>query len=96
MNRDIAMKRVKAQLLAIAQEQRCEEISAIRGDAVEAAWGLQVRNYVLQPYKMVKDQRTNWETSDTQGFLDGNLEDCIGELLRAKARNEQEARDEEM
>lgn len=96
MNRDIAMKRVKAQLLAIAQEQRCEEISAIRGDAVEAAWGLQVRNYVLQPYRMVKDQRTNWETSDTQGFLDGNLEDCIGELLRARARTEQEARDEEM
>ena len=95
MNRDIAMKRVKAQLLAIAQEQRCEEIDAIRGDAVEAAWGQQVRNYVLQPYKMVKDQRSSWETSDTQGFLDGDLESCIGELLRTRAREEQEARDEE-
>ena len=73
LNRDIAMKRVKAQLLAIAQEQRCEEINAIRGDAVDAAWGAQIRNYVLQPYKMVKDQRCNWETSDTQGFLDGDL-----------------------
>jgi peptide chain release factor 2 len=96
LNRDIAMKRVKAQLLAIAQEQRCKEINAIRGDAVEAAWGAQVRNYVLQPYKMVKDQRTNWETSDTQGFLDGDLESCIGELLRKRSRIEQEARDEEM
>jgi peptide chain release factor 2 len=96
LNRDIAMKRVKAQLLAIAQEQRCKEINAIRGDAVEAAWGAQVRNYVLQPYKMVKDRRTNWETSDTQGFLDGDLESCIGELLRKRSRIEQEARDEEM
>ena len=95
MNRDIAMKRVKAQLLAIAQEQRCEEIKAIRGDAVEAAWGAQIRNYVLQPYKMVKDQRSNWETSDTQGFLDGDLEACIGELLRTRAREEQEAKNEE-
>lgn len=95
LNRDIAMKRVKAQLLAIAEEQRCEEIKAIRGDAVEAAWGAQVRNYVLQPYKMVKDQRCNWETSDTQGFLDGDLESCIGELLRTRAREEQTAKDEE-
>jgi len=94
-NRDIAMKRVKAQLLAIAQEQRCEEIRAIRGDAVEAAWGAQIRNYVLQPYKMVKDQRNNWETSDAQGFLDGDLEDCIGELLRTRAREEQIAREED-
>ncbi len=92
-NRDIALKRVKAQLLAIAQEQRCEEIKAIRGDAVEAAWGAQIRNYVLQPYKMVKDQRSNWETSDAQGFLDGDLEECIGELLRTRAREEQMAKE---
>eukprot|EP00554_Chaetoceros_debilis_P006692 CAMPEP_0194080752 /NCGR_PEP_ID=MMETSP0149-20130528/6691_1 /TAXON_ID=122233 /ORGANISM="Chaetoceros debilis, Strain MM31A-1" /LENGTH=514 /DNA_ID=CAMNT_0038762531 /DNA_START=59 /DNA_END=1600 /DNA_ORIENTATION=+ len=89
LNRDIAMKRMKAQLLAIAQEQRCEEINAIRGDAVEAAWGAQIRNYVLQPYKMVKDQRSGWESSDTQGFLDGDLEACIGELLRSRAKEEQ-------
>lgn len=89
LNKDIAMKRVKAQLLAIAQEQRCEEIKAIRGDQVEAAWGAQIRNYVLQPYKMIKDQRTNWESSDTQGFLDGDLEECIGELLRTRSKEEQ-------
>jgi peptide chain release factor 2 len=93
-NKDIALKRVKAQLLAIAQEQKCEEIKAIRGDVVEAAWGAQIRNYVLQPYKMVKDQRSNWETSDAQGFLDGDLEACIGELLRTRVREEQEAKDE--
>lgn len=89
LNKDIAMKRVKAQLLAIAQEQRCEEIRSIRGDQVEAAWGAQIRNYVLQPYKMIKDQRNNWETSDTQGFLDGDLEECIGELLRTRSKEEQ-------
>lgn len=93
-NREIALKRVKAALLAIAQEQKVEEIKAIRGDAVEASWGAQIRNYVLQPYKMIKDQRTNWESSDAQGFLDGDLEDCIGDLLRHRAMKEQEAKDE--
>ena len=62
--------------MAIANEQRLQEIKLIRGDVVEAAWGAQIRNYVLHPYKMVKDQRTNWETTDTNGFLDGDLEDC--------------------
>jgi len=70
MNKDIAMKRLKAQLLAVAQEQRVQEIKQIRGDMVEASWGAQIRNYVLHPYKMVKDQRTGWETSNTQAFLD--------------------------
>lgn len=94
-NRGIALSRVKAALLAIAQEQKVDEIRAIRGDAVEASWGAQIRNYVLQPYKMVKDQRTNWETSDAQGFLDGDLEDCIGDLLRHRTKEEQKAKDEE-
>lgn len=83
-NKEIAMKRLKAQLLAIAQEQRVQEIQEIRGDAVEASWGAQIRNYVLHPYKMIKDQRTGWETSNTQGFLDGGdlLEECMGKWLR--------------
>jgi hypothetical protein len=45
---------------------------------------------------MIKDQRTNWETSDTQGFLDGDLEDCIGELLRTRSREERVASDGEI
>lgn len=94
-NRDIALKRLKGQLLAIANEQRLEEIQSIRGDVVEAAWGAQIRNYVLHPYRMVKDQRTNWETTDTTGFLDGDLDDCITSLLRQRAKDEQEARLEE-
>lgn len=94
-NKETALKRLKGLLVAIAKEQRVAEIQAIRGDAVEAAWGAQIRNYVLHPYKMIKDQRTNWETTDTQGFLDGSLEECIGELLRARAREEQEAAEEQ-
>lgn len=90
LNKNIAMQRIKAQLLAVAQEQRCAEIKAIRGDDVEAAWGAQIRNYVLQPYTMIKDQRTNWESSDTKGFLDGDLENCIGALLRFRAEEEME------
>jgi peptide chain release factor 2 len=90
-NKEIAMKRLKAQLLAIAKEQRVAEIQEIRGDQVEASWGTQIRNYVLHPYKMIKDQRTNWETSNVQGFLDGDLEDCIAELLKVQSKEEQEA-----
>jgi peptide chain release factor 2 len=85
-NREIAMKRLKVQLLAVAQEQRVKEINEIRGDIVEASWGAQIRNYVLHPYKMVKDQRTGWETTNTQAFLDGEiLDECIGAYLRYKA-----------
>jgi len=93
-NREIAMKRLKGQLLAIANEQRLSELNDIRGDIVEASWGAQVRNYVLHPYKMVKDQRTNWETTDTSGFLDGDLEDCIGSLLRFRTKEEREMEEE--
>ena len=90
MNKDLAMKRLKAQLLAIAKEQRVAEIQEIRGDQVEASWGTQIRNYILHPYKMIKDQRTNWETSNVQSFLDGDLEDCIADLLKLQAAEQQE------
>lgn len=91
MNKDLAMKRLKAQLLAVAREQKVAEIKEIRGDRVEAAWGQQIRNYVLHPYKMIKDQRTGWETSNVQSFLNGDLEACIAELLRHRARDQQDA-----
>ena len=91
LNKGIAMKRLKAQLLAIATEQRVQEINEIRGDMVEASWGAQIRNYVLHPYKMVKDTRTGWETSNVQSVLDGDLlEDCIGAFLRYKAAQDVE------
>ena len=91
MNKDIAMQRLKAQLLAIAREQQVQEIQQIRGDQVEASWGNQIRNYVLHPYKMIKDQRTGWETSNVQNFLDGDLDECIAELLKQQAQEDQDA-----
>ena len=94
-NKEIALKRLKGQLLAIANEQRVSDLKAIRGDVVEAAWGAQIRNYVLHPYKMVKDQRTGWETSDTSGFLDGDLEECIGAFLRHRAKEEKQETEEQ-
>ena len=71
MNKQLAMRRLKAQLLSIAREQRLRDLSAIRGDVVEATWGAQIRNYVLQPYRLVKDPRSGHETSDVDGVLDG-------------------------
>jgi peptide chain release factor 2 len=91
-NKEIALQRLKAQLLAIAQEQQVQKIQEIRGDMVEASWGAQIRNYVLHPYKMVKDQRTGWESSNAQAFLDGELlDDCIGAYLRYKAAQASES-----
>jgi peptide chain release factor 2 len=89
-NKDIALARIKSQLLAITEEQRLADYQEIRGDIVEASWGTQIRNYVLHPYKMVKDQRTGWETTNTQSFLDGDMEDCIASFLRWKADQKQE------
>ena len=96
MNKQLAMGRLKAQLLSIAREQRLRDLSAIRGDVVEATWGAQIRNYVLQPYRLVKDPRSGHETSDVDGVLDGGgaLEGFIGAYLR-HTRDEEEREKEE-
>ena len=76
------MALLKAKLLIIAEEQRAQEIAEIRGDIVEAAWGTQIRNYVFHPYQMVKDLRTNIETTDVNGVMDGSLDEFIEAYLR--------------
>ncbi|MEB3270130.1 MAG: peptide chain release factor 2 [Synechococcus sp.] len=81
-NKEKAMALLMAKLLVIAQEQRAAEIADIRGDMVEAAWGNQIRNYVFHPYQMVKDLRTQHETTDVQGVMDGDLDPFIQSLLR--------------
>jgi len=73
-NRETAMKILRARLLERALEAREREMAAIRGEHVEAGWGNQIRSYVLHPYQMVKDHRTEHETSDTSGILDGDLD----------------------
>eukprot|EP00899_Mesostigma_viride_P008792 jgi/Mesvir1/17914/Mv12977-RA.2 len=84
INKGIALQRLKARLLAVAQEQRAAEVAQIRGDVVKAEWGQQIRNYVLHPYKMVKDLRSGWETSDTVAVLDGELDPFMVAYLKYK------------
>lgn len=81
-NKERAMALLKAKLLIVAEEQRAKEIAEIRGDIVEAAWGNQIRNYVFHPYQMVKDLRTETETTDINDVMDGNLETFIEAYLR--------------
>lgn len=81
-NKEKALVILKAKLLIIAQEQRAKEIAEIKGDIVEAAWGTQIRNYVFHPYQMVKDLRTNVETSLLNDVLDGDIDMFIEAYLR--------------
>ncbi|MFW6358723.1 MAG: peptide chain release factor 2, partial [Chroococcales cyanobacterium] len=85
-NKEKALAILKAKLLIIAQEQRAKEIAEIRGDMVEAAWGNQIRNYVFHPYQMVKDLRTNEETSAVGDVMDGSLNPFIEAYLRQETQ----------
>jgi peptide chain release factor 2 len=68
----------------VLEEQQAQQVAEIRGDMVVATWGRQVRNYVMQPYKLVKDTRTGVETSDVQGVMDGGLDPFMTAYLRQK------------
>lgn len=83
-NRKKALAYLKEKLLVIQLEQRVAELSQIKGDLVEASWGQQIRNYVFQPYKLVKDTRTGVETADVQAVLDGGeaLDAFVNAYLR--------------
>ena len=80
-NKEKAMILLKAKLMIIAEDQRAAEIADIRGDIVEAAWGNQIRNYVFHPYQMVKDLRTEEESTDVEGVMNGDLDQFIQALL---------------
>jgi peptide chain release factor 2 len=90
-NKELALDLLKARLLEAAQQQRVEELSEIRGDAIAAEWGTQIRSYVLAPYKMVKDTRSQHETSQVQSVLDGDLNPLIDAYLRWAASEEADA-----
>jgi peptide chain release factor 2 len=85
-NREKAMALLKAKLLVIAQEQHAQAIAEIRGDMVEAAWGNQIRNYVFHPYQMVKDLRTNEETTAIADVMNGDLDPFIQAYLRQETQ----------
>jgi peptide chain release factor 2 len=88
-NRETAMLVLQSRLLEIEIEKREQERARIRGVHVEAGWGNQIRSYVLQPYRMVKDMRTGTETSDTQAVLDGAIDPFIEAYLREQVGAEQ-------
>jgi len=83
MNKEIALKILRARLLELEMEKREEEKARLKGGRIEAGWGNQIRSYVLHPYKMVKDHRTAHETSNADAVLDGELDDFINAYLRS-------------
>jgi peptide chain release factor 2 len=80
-NRDVAMQALKSRLYQMELDRRNAAINAAHEAKGEAGWGNQIRSYVLQPYQMVKDLRTGFETSDTQGVLDGDLDGFMAATL---------------
>ncbi|MGQ9866271.1 MAG: peptide chain release factor 2 [Pseudanabaenaceae cyanobacterium] len=88
-NKEKALQLLKARLLVLAREQHAQKIADIRGDIVEAAWGNQIRNYVFHPYQLVKDVRTNWETTDVQGVMDGKLAPLVQAYLLQQNERQQ-------
>ncbi|WP_097003457.1 MULTISPECIES: peptide chain release factor 2 [Lacrimispora] len=81
-NKDKAMQMLKAKLYMLKQQENAQKLSGIRGDVTEIGWGNQIRSYVLQPYTMVKDHRTNSETGNVNSVLDGALDQFMYAYLR--------------
>ncbi|MFD1342470.1 peptide chain release factor 2 [Litorisediminicola beolgyonensis] len=90
-NRDIAMKALKSRLYQMELDRRNAEVNALHEAKGDAGWGNQIRSYVLQPYQMVKDLRTNHETADTQGVLDGDLDGFMAATLALKVAGKSRA-----
>lgn len=84
-NRSTAMKMLRAKLFAVEEKKREEEIKGLQGDKGDIAWGHQIRSYVLQPYTLVKDNRTKMEKGNAAAVLDGDLNDFIDAFLRWSA-----------
>jgi len=87
-NKEIALKILQSRLLELELAKRAEERARLKGKRIAAGWGNQIRSYVLHPYKMVKDHRTNYQTSDADAVLDGELDDLITAYLRSKVGGE--------
>jgi len=88
-NKETAMTILRSKLAQLQTEQHLDDISKLKGPNEQASWGNQIRNYVLHPYKQVKDLRTRYESSDPDSVLDGQLDDFIQVFLTEKAHSEQ-------
>ena len=93
-NKDKAMQMLKAKLYMLKKEEEEAKLAGIRGEVKDIAWGSQIRSYVLQPYTLVKDTRTQEETSNTGAVLDGDIDRFITAYLRMGAN--QAGRHEEL
>ena len=89
-NKEAAWKILQARLLELELTRRAEERAKLKGKRVAAGWGNQIRSYVLHPYKMVKDHRTDYQTSDADAVLDGELDGFITAYLRSSMGKEEE------
>ena len=88
-NKAIAMRIIQARLLEVELAKQAEERARLKGERIDAGWGNQIRSYVLHPYKMVKDHRTDYQTGDTDAVLDGDLDGFIVAYLRSSMGNEE-------
>jgi peptide chain release factor 2 len=83
-NRETALKVLRVRLYEIQERKQQEELAELKGDHVDAGWGNQIRSYVLHPYQMVKDHRTNYESGNPTRVLDGNLNEFMEAYLRSQ------------
>ena len=90
MNKDKAMQMLKAKLYLMKQREQAEKVSGIRGEVKDIGWGNQIRSYVMQPYTMVKDHRTNVEISNVDAVMDGKIDPFINGYLSWLTTNNEE------
>ncbi|HHW93162.1 MAG TPA: peptide chain release factor 2 [Clostridiaceae bacterium] len=95
-NKETAMGMLKSRLFHLAQQQQLDRIEDIKGEVFDIAWGSQIRSYVFCPYTMVKDHRTEHETGDVDGVMDGDLDDFINAWLIIDAQHRESQREIEL
>ena len=86
-NRERVMKILKSKLYILKKQEEEEALKKEKGEEREIAWGSQIRSYVFQPYQLVKDHRTNYETGNVQSVMDGNITGFLHEYLILKKNN---------